>query len=220
METLKKASQLLGLDNKTNQFLTLALWNGLLVFIYDLFSKKLFFGFVTFNGLQYNFHFMEKTVLLALSTICFSFYYKVKGTTFQEKTLNKYQLLPNFFLILIKVEYFFTKEKRKDRFAVFALFFIFTIQLSIFFSAFFGLAQYIVFKVLYFFFRYLLILYIFFRTLFNSCDFEKYPLMNKEFNDYIKIYKTLQKKQITFNRNIHIIFLFLTISIFYKFYFL
>ena len=102
METLKKISILYGLNNKTNQFYTLPLWNGLLVFIIDFFSKKLFFGVVTFNGLQYNCHFMEKTILLPFSTICFSFYYKVKTITFQEKTHNKCQLVPNFLSILIK----------------------------------------------------------------------------------------------------------------------
>lgn len=214
METLKRISQLLGLNNKTNQFLTFAFWNGLLVFIYDLFSKILFFGIVTFNGLQYNCHFMEKTILLAISTVCFSFYYKAKGITFQEKTLNKYQILPNFFYILIKIEYFFTKNCGRG------LFLIFTIQLSIFFLVFFGLPQYVVSKVLYLFFRYFLILYISFRTLFNSCDFDKYPLINKAFGDYIKIYKTLQKKENTYNRNVLIIFLFFTISFFYKLSFL
>lgn len=213
MQLIEKNFQYLGINNKLNKYLTFGCSNGFLLFLYKILDKKLFLGFITRKNYSYSLKSIEILLIIVFSTVCFSKFYKMKGIVFQEKLLIKYGILPALFSILKIVELFFTQNCKKGLFYV--LFFEFCLFILFFSTQYFY--QYFFYTLFILFFKYLFGIYIFFRILFNINDLHKYMHIEEHFSNYIITYKVIQGNEITLNRGTIIIFLFLTMSVFYKY---
>ena len=211
MQLIEKIVQYLDIDNKLTSFLIFGCSNGFILFLYKILDKKLFLGFITIYNCSYSLKSIEILLILAFSTICFSKFYKMKGLLFQKKVLIKYNILPVLFFYLIKVELFFTQNCKKG------LFYVLLFEFCIFILFFSNLKYYFLYRVFIFFFKYIFGVYTFFRMLFNLNDLYKDQQIEEHFSNYIKTYKVVQEDEITFNRGTIIIFLFLTMSVFYKY---
>ena len=211
MQLIEKIFQYLGINNKLNRYLTLGCSNGFLLFLYKILDKKLFLGFITVNNYSYSLKSIEILLILVFSTVCFSKFYKMKGIVFQEKLIVKYGILPFLFCILIRMELFFTQNCKKG------LFYAFFFEFCLFILFFSTLNQYFFYTLFILFLKYLFGIYIFFRILFNINDLHKYQHMEEHFSNYIRIYNVIQGNEITLSRGTILIFLFLTMSVFYKY---
>lgn len=211
MVLIEKIVQYLDIDSKLTSFLIFGCSNGFILFLYKILDKKLFLGFITIYNCSYSLKSIEILLILAFSTICFSKFYKMKGLLFQKKVLIKYNIIPILFSHLIRVELFFTQNCKKG------LFYVLLFEFCIFILFVSNLKHYFLYRVFIFFFKYIFGLYTFFRILFNLNDLYKDQQIEEHFSNYTKTYKVVQENEITFYRGTIIIFLFLTMSVFYKY---
>ena len=191
----------LGLKEETNRLLTFGVANNTMLLFYTLLEKDLLRNCVLLDQSKI----LGKLIVVVVSTFCFSRFFNAKGRRFQEEIINLYGVIPTVTFALIRLELALTKNLR------IGVLYILAVVLCVLILPPLYLEPHPICKIPIYLSRHLLLFYTLFRSLISVNRLNQFYKIHPSLCGYKVVYGIVQGDQITLNRNVLILIVFLLV---------